>query len=306
VAAVNDDPIAQDDSASTNEDVAVTISALANDTDPDGDVLTIQFVTQVENGAVANSATSVTYTPNRNFHGVDTFTYTASDGRGGASSAVVTVTAVSINDAPEARGGTVSTDEDAALSISVLANDTDPDGDALTLESVTQPGHGSVTTRGTTATYTPNRDFHGADAFTYTVSDGHGGTSSATITILVVPVNDAPVAQDDSASTAEDVAVAVAVLANDSDPEGDPLIFAFVAQPSNGSVTTIGTTATYTPGKDFNGVDAFMCTVSDGHGGTASAVVTITVVAVNDGPLARGRRDVHGRGRYSGHPGPRE
>jgi hypothetical protein len=287
VAAVNDDPIAQDDSASTNEDVAVTVSVLANDSDPDGNALTIQSVTQPGNGAVANSATSVAYTPDGNFHGVDTFTYTTSDGLGGVARAVVTVIVVSINDAPEARGGSVSTDEDMALTIFVLANDTDPDGDVLTLESVTQPGHGVVTTSGTTATYTPNKDFHGTDAVTYTVSDGHGGTSSAVLTILVVPVNDGPVAEEDVAPTDEDVAVTIAVLENDADPDGDALTIQSVTQPGNGSVADHGTSVSYVPNRDFHGVDTFTYTVSDGQGGTSSATVTITVAAVNDGPLAQ-------------------
>ena len=288
ITAVNDAPLAQDDSASTDEDVAVTVSVLANDSDPDGDALTIESATQPENGSVANHGTALTYIPSGDFHGVDTFTYTVSDGLGGTSRAAVSVTVASVNDAPTAHGGSVSTDEDVALLVSVLANDTDPDGDPLTLDSVTQPSHGTVATSGTTAVYTPDKDFNGEDAFAYTVSDGHGGTASATITIHVAAVNDAPVAQDDSASTFEDVAVTISVLANDTDPDGDHLTLESVGQPGHGTVVTSGTAATYTPDRDFNGVDAFTYTVSDGRGGTASATVTILVAAVNDAPVAQG------------------
>ncbi len=288
VASVNDDPIAQADSASTNEDVAVTVSVLANDSDPDGDVLAVESVTQPENGSVASHGTSVTYTPNGNFHGVDTFTYTASDGVGGASSAVVTVTVASINDQPQAQGGTVFTDEDVALSISVLDNDTDPDGDLLTLESVTQPDHGAVTTSGTMATYTPNSDFYGVDAFTYTASDGHGGTASATLTIVVAAVNDEPLAQDDSASTDEDVAVTIAVLENDSDPDGDLITIQSLSSPANGTAEIRGSVVSYAPILGFHGVDSFTYVVADGQGGTAAARVTVNVATVNHPPVARG------------------
>ena len=288
ITAVNDAPLAQDDSASTDEDVAVTVSVLANDSDPDGDALTIESATQPENGSVANHGTALTYIPSGDFHGVDTFTYTVSDGLGGTSRAAVSVTVASVNDAPTAHGGSVSTDEDVALLVSVLANDTDPDGDPLTLDSVTQPSHGTVATSGTTAIYTPDVDFNGADTLTYTVSDGHGGTASATVTIVVTAVNDAPVAQGDSASTDEDVAVTVSVLANDSDPDGDVLAIESVTQPGSGSVANHGTTVMYTPSTGFHGVDTFTYTAADGHGGVATAAVTVAVASVNHAPRAEG------------------
>ncbi len=287
VSATNDNPQAQDDSVATPEDVSVAISVLSNDSDPEGDPLAIQALTQPENGSVESDGTLATYTPNADFHGVDTFTYTVADGLGGTSTAVVTVVVSPINDPPMARGGIVFTDEDVALSIAVLANDTDPDGDSLALDSVAQPAHGSVSTSGTTAIYTPTNGFHGEDAFTYTVSDGHGGAASATITIVVASVNDAPVAQDDVASTDEDVAVTVNALANDSDADGNALTIAAVTQPANGETRTNGTDITYVPSADVHGVDMFEYTISDGLGGTAGAVVTITVAAVNDGPAAR-------------------
>ena len=117
---------------------------LANDTDPDGDTLTVASVTQPANGSVLNNGSNVTYTPDGNFHDTDTFTYTASDGNGGTDTATVTVTVTSVNDAPNAVNDTTSTPEDTAKTIDVLANDTDVDGDTLTVASVTQPVNGSV------------------------------------------------------------------------------------------------------------------------------------------------------------------
>jgi len=287
VAPVNDPPFAQDDSASTSEDVAVSISVLSNDSDPDGDALSIDAVTQPENGTVAEGGAGVVYTPNADFSGTDTFTYTVSDGAGGESSAVVTVVVAAVNDAPQARGGIVFTDEDVALRISVLANDSDPDGDALTLESVTEPIHGEVTTSGDVATYAPAGNFHGEDAFTYTISDGRGGTSTATITIVVADVNDEPVVEDDAALAQEDTAVTISVLANDSDPDGDVMSIQAVGDPSNGTAAIDGGALVYTPDPDFHGVDRFEYSVSDGLGGAANGVVTVTVTDVNDGPLAQ-------------------
>ncbi len=286
VASVNDDPWAQADSASTIEDHAVTVAVLANDTDADGDPLTLGFVTQPENGSAEESGVNVVYTPHADFHGTDSFTYTVSDGAGGTSSAVVTIIVAPQNDNPEARGATVFTDEDVAVLIEVLANDSDPDGDVLTLESVTQPAHGTVTTVGTTATYTPEGGFAGEDAFTYTVSDGHGGTATATIVLVVSPVNDVPQAYDDSAFTDEDVAVTIAVLENDSDPDGDTLTIIAVKEPAHGEVAHDGIRITYTPDVDFHGGDTFEYTAADGFGATASAVVMVSVSSVNDVPAA--------------------
>jgi hypothetical protein len=288
VAAVNDDPLAQADTGSTEEDVALEVAVLSNDSDPDGDSLAIESVTQGENGSVAEGGAGVIYTPNADFYGTDAFAYTISDGAGGTSSAVVTVVVTPVNDAPQALGGAVSTDEDTALEIEVMANDSDPDGDLLTLDSVTQPSHGTVMTNGDTATYTPAANFHGEDSFTYAISDGRGGTSTATISIVVAPVNDTPLAEDDSAFTDEDVAATIAVLANDSDPDGDALTIQAAGQPAHGTVTSSGADITYLPDEGFNGVDTFEYSVSDGSGGVAGAVVTVNVAMVNEPPVAVG------------------
>ncbi|MCK5828267.1 tandem-95 repeat protein, partial [Candidatus Bipolaricaulota bacterium] len=280
-------PIVQDDSASTDEETAVTISVLMNDNDPDGDSLSVQSATQPSNGSVVNNGTGVTYTPNIDFNGIDSFTYTISDGNGGTATANVSVTVVGINDVPIAQDDSASTDEEASITIPVLANDADPDGDSLSIQSTTQPANGSVVGNGTSITYTPDIDFNGIDSFTYTISDGNGGTATANVSIAVALVNDPPVAQSDSDSTSEDTAVTISVLANDSDPDGDTLSVQSATQPSNGSVVNNGTSVTYIPDVDFHGVDSFTYTVSDNNGGIATANVSITVAAVNDRPVAQ-------------------
>ena len=167
----------------------------------------------------------------------------------------------------------------------VLSNDSDVEGDSLTITAVIQGANGTVTTDAASVTYTPAENFNGSDSFSYTISDGNGGTATAQVDVTVTAVNDDPVAADDTAGTAEDTAVTVDVLSNDSDVEGDSLTITAVIQGANGTVTTDGASVTYTPNADYNGSDTFNCTVSDGNGGTATAIVTVTVNPVNDAPV---------------------
>ncbi|HEX3131883.1 MAG TPA: Ig-like domain-containing protein [Thermoanaerobaculia bacterium] len=287
VTASNDALTANDDTATVAEDGSVTVNVLANDTDPESDPLTVVSVTQGTNGSVAIVGNQVTYTPSADFHGTDSFTYTASDGNGGTGGATVTVTVTPVNDAPVAGDDTASVVEDGSVTISVLGDDTDVDGDTLVVASVTQGTNGTVVIVGSSqVTYTPATNFHGTDSFTYTVSDGNGGTDTANVTVTVGAANDAPVANNDSATTAEDTAVSVSVLANDTDLDGDTLSVASVTQGANGAVTISGTQVVYTPGANFHGSDSFTYTASDGNGGSATATVTVTVTPVNDAPVA--------------------
>ena len=284
---VNDPPVAVNDAATTDEDTSVTISVLANDSDPDGDALNLASVTQGANGSVTiNQNGTVTYAPDANFNGADSFTYTVSDGNGGNTTATVDVTVGAVNDPPVAVNDVATTDEDTSVTISVLANDSDPDGDALNLASVTQGANGSVTiNQNGTVTYAPDANFNGTDSFTYTISDGNGGSTTATVDVTVNPINDPPVAVNDAATTDEDTSVIISVLNNDSDPDGDALNLASVTQGANGSVTiNQNGTVTYAPDANFNGADSFTYTVSDGNGGSTTATVDVTVGAVNDPP----------------------
>ncbi|PVV22441.1 MAG: hypothetical protein B6D78_05085, partial [gamma proteobacterium symbiont of Ctena orbiculata] len=292
VGGVNDAPVATDDTIGTNEDTPVTVDVLPNDSDPDGDTLTVTSVTQGTNGTVAIDPVSgnPVYTPNPDFNGTDTFTYTIDDGNGGTDTATVTVTVGGVNDAPVATDDATGTNEDTPVTVAVLPNDSDPDGDVLTVTAVTQGANGSVTIDPVTGNpvYTPNTNFTGTDSFTYTITDGNGGTDTATVTVTVGGVNDAPVATDDATGTNEDTPVTVAVLPNDSDPDGDALTVTAVTQGANGSVTIDPVTGNpvYTPNPDFNGTDTFTYTIDDGNGGTDTATVTVNVGGVNDAPVA--------------------
>ncbi|GIX48062.1 MAG: hypothetical protein KatS3mg131_2273 [Candidatus Tectimicrobiota bacterium] len=280
-------PVALDDTATTPEDTPVTVAVLANDGDPNGDPLSVTSVTAPANGTAAiNPDGTVTYTPNADFHGTDSFTYTISDPGGLTATATVSLTVTPVNDPPLAQDDTATTAEDTPVTIAVLANDSDVDGDALSVASVSAPANGTATANADgTLTYTPNPNFNGTDIFTYTISDPGGLTATATVSLTVTPVNDPPLAQDDSATTAEDTPVTIAVLANDSDVDGDALSVASVSAPANGTATAnADSTVTYTPNLNFHGTDSFTYTISDGQGGTATATVSVTVTPVNDAP----------------------
>ncbi|MEA3239624.1 MAG: Ig-like domain-containing protein, partial [Candidatus Bipolaricaulota bacterium] len=287
VATVNDPPVAQDDSSSTEEDTPVTILVLSNDSDPDGDDLSVGGVTQPSNGTVSNNRSNVTYTPDADFGGIDTFTYTASDGNGGTATAMVTVSVATVNDPPVAQDDSVATNEDTPVTIRVLANDADLDGDSLVIQSSTKPLHGATVRSGTNIIYTPTPKFNGTDTFTYTIADGKGGTATATVTVTVIAVNDPPLAQNDSSAIAEDTPVTILVLSNDSDPDGDSLVVESVTHPANGTVSNNGSNITYTADAGFGGIDTFSYTVADGKGGTSTAKVIVAVSTVNDPPVAQ-------------------
>lgn len=182
----NTAPVAGNDAATTEEDKSVSINVLANDSDADGDALSVFATTQPGNGTATFNSSSVTYTPNSGFVGADSFTYTVTDGRGGADDATVNVTVEAApNRAPVANDDQTATQKNTAVTVNVLANDTDADGDSLTIASATQPANGSVQNNGGNITYTPNQGFSGSDSFTYTASDGRGGSDAATVTVTV-------------------------------------------------------------------------------------------------------------------------
>jgi VCBS repeat-containing protein len=188
---VNDAPIAVNDSYTTQEDTPLTIAVpgvLGNDTDVDGDTLTVTEFTQPTNGTLTqNEDGSFSYSPNANYNGSDSFTYTISDGKGGTSTATVNIGVTSVNDAPVAVNDSYTTQEDTPLTIAVpgvLGNDTDVDGDTLTVTEFTQPTNGTLTqNEDGSFSYSPNANYNGSDSFTYTISDGKGGTSTAPSTL---------------------------------------------------------------------------------------------------------------------------
>ncbi|MEI2692525.1 MAG: Ig-like domain-containing protein [Anaerolineae bacterium] len=277
VTPVNDAPVANDDLATTLQDTPAVIAVLANDSDVDGDSLGVSGLSLAANGLVSSDGISVTYTPNIGYFGSDAFTYAISDGNGGSAAAQVTVTVQWVNAPPVAQADSAVTAEDQALVVGVLANDFDADGHALQIIAAGGAAHGAVQHDGSLVTYTPAADFHGSDAFSYTISDGYGGESTAQVQVTVTPVNDNPTALPDSAATAIDTAITIDVLANDGDVDGDALSVSALSQPAHGAASSDGVTVIYTPSAGYFGSDAFSYTLSDGNGGSATALVTVTV-----------------------------
>lgn len=205
----NTPPVANDDSATTDADMAVVIDVVGGstpgsvaDTDADGDTLSITGTSKPANGTVTNDAQTVTYTPNAGFSGTDSFTYTISDGNGGSDSATVTVTVNEVvnNNPPIARDDSARTPKNTPITIFVLSNDTDADGDALEVVSIDPPANGSaVNNPDGSITYTPDTGFTGTDRFTYTISDGRGGTASAEVVVRVTRKD-----KDDDGSSDDD------------------------------------------------------------------------------------------------------
>ncbi|MBY0286385.1 MAG: tandem-95 repeat protein, partial [Mycobacteriaceae bacterium] len=291
---VNDVPVAVNDTAGTNEDTAVTIDVLANDLDADGDALTTTVVTDPAHGTVVHNADgSFTYTPAANFNGTDTFTYKVSDATTTSTAATVNVTVVPVNDVVVASDRSVSMSEDGALSSVVALSATDVDGDPLTASVVGQPTHGTVEfVDALNYLYRPTENFTGTDTFTYRLYDGTAYSNTATVTITVNPVNDTPIAVNDSYTTAEDTPLNVAgpgVRANDGDVDGVIVAATVVDSVDNGTLTLNNDGSfNYTTNANFNGTDTFTYTVTDNQGGvsTTPATVTITVGPVNDVPVA--------------------
>jgi len=160
--------------------------------------------------------------------------------------------------------------EDASGTIDVTANDTDPDGDTLTVVGFTPPSHGTASFTGNVATYRPAANYTGSDELEYTIDDGHGRTSTASVYITVTAVNDPPIAADDTLIAPEDTEGIANLLGNDSDPDGGSLTVVGFTQPLHGTASVLGGLASYIPAPNYNGPDAFTYTVADPSGLTAS------------------------------------
>ncbi|SLN16617.1 Ig-like domain-containing protein [Pseudooctadecabacter jejudonensis] len=313
---VNRGPDAKDDTATTDEDTPVEITVLGNDSDPEGDPLTVTEATSPDGDVVINDDGTITFTPDDDFNGDTTITYTIDDGNGGTDTATVTVTVNPVNDAPIARDDTAETDEDTPVEITVLGNDSDPDGDPLTVTEATSPDGDVVINDDGTITFTPDDGFNGPTTITYTIDDGNGGTDTATVDVTVNGVNDDPIVCPDLYFVTEDEGAGDVdgnVITNpsdnnaglDTDPDGDTLTVVAIngddtlvgssVEGSNGGLFTLNPDGSFdftangefeelAPGETADTVITY--TVSDGNGGTGTATLTITVQGINDAPNA--------------------
>ena len=232
----------------------------------------------------------MTYTPVAGYDGPDAFTYVLVDGQGGEDLGNVAVTVTPGNDAPTPSYDDATTVEDQSVVISVLANDTDPDNDTLRVVAVTQPAAGgtvAIDPNEATVTYTPAPNANGQAVFQYTVRDPGGLEGTSAVTVTITPVNDAPVANDDTVVTPEDTPVTVDYAANDSDIDSATYHAVSATTPVNGTAEILPDhSLVYMPDPEFAGPVSFVYTLQDDAGATDTATVTVTVSSVNDAPVA--------------------
>lgn len=279
---LNQAPVASNDNLTIlRNSSAVLIDVLNNDSDSEGDTLTIIDVMQPANGSVVNNGTSITYTPNAGFIGTDTFEYTIDDGQGDQATAQVTI--VVENNAPTANDDAVLATGSQPLIIDVINNDTDSDGSILTVESVTQGQNGSVVINADgTLTYQANMGFVGTDNFNYTIVDADGGQSSASVTVTVESDNQAPIAVNDLYLVALNGSLDFNPLTNDSDPDGGEDFISLTSVDATGLQGTLNIidasgNLSYQAPFLFSGNDVFTYTIIDTNGETSTATVIMCV-----------------------------
>ncbi|WP_374043405.1 Ig-like domain-containing protein [Vibrio alginolyticus] len=299
-------PTVVDDSFSTEEDTAKQFNLLANDSDVNDDMVasSTTIKTQPIKGQVSISNGVVTYTPNNNETGTDSFTYTVKDALLQESQeATVTVTIMAINDAPVAKALTINTDEDtasAAVSARSQAEDVEdgiPTGD-LSLVSLPQKGQVAIDQTVGTFVYTPNPNENGSDSFTYTIADSEGGVSlAATVSVNIGSVNDSPVAEEDSFTFDEDITSTLDILSNDSDIEDGSFTPSSITLQDLGQGEGVYSFATVSvnvdgtlkivPTANVNGQHSFTYMLTDsGQAVSVPATVTLNITPVNDAPVA--------------------
>ncbi len=308
IAGVNDAPVTANETAQTDEDVGLVFTQaqlLLNDSDPDiasdGDSLHISRVGEASHGDVSmNEAHEVTFAPEANYHGLAQFTYWVADSHEVETAATVSLTIAAVNDVPVATGEQVLGTEDTTLLINVadlLANDSDvdkaTDGQVLSVSAVSGASHGTVMLLDNgTIRFEPEANYNGMATFNYTVSDGVGGTVVATAVVSLASVNDAPVTVSESASGSEDNELlfnSAALLANDSDVDGDSLHLSRVGDASNGTVSLDAWGQVhFTPTANYHGPAKFTYWVADPSGAETPATVSLTITPVNDLPVVTG------------------
>jgi len=263
----------------------ILVSAAASDNVGVAGVRFFDGATQIGN-EIAAAPFQVSWNTALAANGPHSLTAVARDVAGNiATSSIVgvTVSNVPANVAPVANADAATTNAGVAVTIAVLANDTDANGDTLTITGVSNALGGTATVNGgTTITFQPANGFSGAGSFGYSITDGHGGTATTSVTVTVVPPpNLPPVANADAATTNAGVPVTIAVLANDSDPNGDALTVTGVSAAVGGSAAVnANNTVTFSPAAGFTGAGSFIYSISDGKGGSASAGVSVAVSAV--------------------------
>ncbi len=288
---VNQAPTANNDSSTIVEDARVLKDVLANDTDPDGDSLSVTSVGNPPNGTASIQGGWVEYVPDQDFFGSEDVTYTISDGFNPSVTGVFRVTVTPINDPPTASATDTSIDEDVSVGQAVLQiTSADVDGDTLgfAITAGDPTGRFAITPGGQVQVAAAlDHESQTSYSIEVTVSDADFDVVAAA-TVTVADVDEDPTAGDDSSATDEDTPVSFNLAANDSDPENQTLTWnPQAASDQGGTITHVGSTINYSPPADYFGADSFTYTVSDPAGNTsAPATVTVVISPINDRPSA--------------------
>ena len=294
VTGVNDAPQAANASISVNEDGSYS-GTLSSVTDVDGPEISYMLVKDVENGTlVFGSDGAVTYTPDPDYYGTDRFTYRAYDGYIYSNTATVTITVNSVNDAPVAADETIHLDEGQTLHGVFKASDIELD--SLVYSVVSQPASGTLTLDNSstgTFTYTPADMGDTASitvTFTFRTEDTGGASDTGIVTVVITNINNPPENEGSPPiefTVAEDGTLTGNVYA--SDPDGDALTYSVVSGVSHGTLSNFDSadgSFTYNPNSNFNGTDRFTFEATDGEFYTSIYMANITVIGVNDTPVA--------------------
>ncbi|WP_238593202.1 tandem-95 repeat protein, partial [Vibrio parahaemolyticus] len=271
--------------------IITTEELLSNvdDEDKDKDTLSVEnLIIDKGNGTLVDNGDGTwTFTPQIDDDTEVSFTFDIIDDEDLVVSGSANLDILPINDAPNAKNDVITTEEDTAVTIDVLVNDSDVEGDVLSIQSASVPSEqGSVDIVDGKLVFTPAENFNGEATITYIVTDGDL-TDEAKVSVTVTPVNDSPVAVDDTVSTQEDTVVTIDVLPNDSDVDGDKLSIQSASVPKEqGTVEVVNGKLVFTPAENFNGDVEITYTVTDGQL-TDEAKVTVTVNPVNDAPTIK-------------------
>jgi outer membrane protein OmpA-like peptidoglycan-associated protein len=266
----------------TSQSRNLTINVIANDTDADGDSLTVVAVGTPNNGKAIIAQNRIIYTADTDFNGFDTFSYTISDNKGNHVTGYISVT---VSPHVGASDDYIYPTADTTLTTDVISNDGDIEGHDLTVcEIVTQPEKGTVTASGDEISFTPNSGATGSDTFDYKVCDSKGQSDIATVYVTIGgTANQAPVLTNDTYGVNSGSSTEFNVLANDSDPDGDTLLLEWIAtQPNYGYVKIKAGKIIYLANNNYEGTDTFSYTVTDGFGHYQTASVTVTVTSVEN------------------------
>ena len=281
---VPDDPVANPDHASIEEDAPIELDVLANDGDADGEPLTLLSFGTATNGLVSLTGDQrLRYVPETNWFGLDGFSYTIADTSGARATGAVLIAVKPVNDAPIVLDQSFTLNRNRSQDVFYQA--TDPDGDKLAFAIVNGPEHAELWTYPDIATYYPHPGFAGTDAFTYTATDGSLTSRVATVNFQILDVNNPPRTEPLELATRVNRPLTLTLAATDAD--GDPVTFLIADPPTHGTLAPAGTNFLYTPPRDFLGTDTFTFQASDGQDLSAPTPVRITVTDRNTPPVAQ-------------------